>query len=95
MEGRHTGEVNAAMTDTMINDIEGLQYRTLKTMTTDAASNMRKAMKESMVIDTHFRCLAHVINICFVKALEQETVAQSIQKCKALAAATHRSTQKN
>ena len=64
-------------------------------MTTDAASNMRKAMKESMVIDTHFRCLAHVINICVVKALEQETVAQSIQKCKALAAATHRSTQKN
>jgi len=95
MEGRHTGEVIAAMTDTMINDIEGLQFRTLKTMTTDAASNMRKAMKESMVIDTHLRCLAHVINICVVKALEQETVAQSIQKCKALAAATHRSTQKN
>jgi len=48
-QGRHTGESIAALTDMMICNISGLQPETYKTMTTDAASNMRKAMEESFV----------------------------------------------
>jgi len=93
-EGRHTGEAIAALTDAMINSIPGLKNDTYKSMTTDAAANMRKAMAESLVIDSHLRCIDHIINTCVQKALEEEAVCQAIQKCKDLAAATHRSTVK-
>ncbi len=63
-------------------------------MTTDAASNMRKAMEESMVIDKHFKCLDHVINVCVQKALEDPAVSVAVQKCKDLASATHSSSSK-
>jgi hypothetical protein len=63
-------------------------------MTTDAASNMRKAMQESMVIDKHFHCVDHIINVCVNKALEDPTVSLAVQKCKDLATATHRSSSK-
>ncbi len=33
---------------------------------------MQKAMQESVMINTHLRCLARVINTCVVKALEEE-----------------------
>ncbi len=45
MEGRHTGEAIAAMTDAIIRERSGLKDETFKMMTTDAATNMRKAMK--------------------------------------------------
>jgi hypothetical protein len=95
VQGRHTGELIASVTDSMINGIEGLATSTFKTMTTDAAANMRKAMQESTVIDVHFRCLDHLINTSVTKALEEELVVVAVEKCKALAVATHRSTQKN
>jgi hypothetical protein len=63
-EGQHTGEAVAAMTDAMIGEIRGLSPDTFKTMTTDAASNMRKAMRESTVVNAHLRCIDHVINTC-------------------------------
>jgi hypothetical protein len=53
LEGRHTGEAIAAMTDSMIGEISGLPAETFKTMTKDAASNMRKAMRESATISYH------------------------------------------
>ena len=95
VQGRHTGELIASVTDSMINGIEGLASSTFKTMTTDAAANMRKAMQESNEIDVHFRCLDHLINTSVNKALEEELVVAAVEKCKALAVATHRSTQKN
>jgi hypothetical protein len=63
-------------------------------MTTDAASNMRKAMEESMVIDKHFKCVDHVINVCVQRALDDSAVSAAVQKCKDLASATHRSSSK-
>jgi hypothetical protein len=79
----------------MINNIPGLKQECYKTMTTDAASNMRKAMEESMVIDKHFKCVDHVINVCVQRALDEPTVSGAVQKCKDLASATHRSSTKN
>jgi hypothetical protein len=64
MEGHRTGEAIAAMTDSMIGEISGLPAETFKMMTTDAASNMRKAMRESATINSHLRCIDHVINTC-------------------------------
>jgi hypothetical protein len=64
LEGCHTGEAIAAMTDSMIGEISGLPADTFKTMTTDAASNMRKAMKESATINGHLLCIDHIINTC-------------------------------
>lgn len=93
-EGRHTGELVAAMTDQMIKNIPGLKPSTFSTITTDSASNMRKAMREALTIDTHFRCVDHIINVCVNRALEEDLVSQSIAKCKDLASATHRSTLK-
>ncbi len=63
-------------------------------MTTDAASNMQKAMEESMVIDKHFKCVDHVINVCVQRALNDPAVSVAVQKCKDLASATHRSSSK-
>jgi len=93
-EGRHTGELVAAMTDQMIKNIPSLKPSTFSTITTDSASNMRKARREALTIDTHFRCVDHIINVCVNRALEEELVSQSIAKCKDLASATHRSTLK-
>ncbi len=93
-QGRHTGESIAALTDAMINNIPGLKEDCYKTMTTDAASNMIKGMQESLVIDKHFRCIDHLINVCVQNALLEESVSQAVQKCKDLASATHRSSSK-
>jgi len=93
-QGRHTGESIAALTDSMITNIPGLKEDCYKTMTTDTASNMIKAMEESLVIDKHFKCVDHIINVCVLKALEDESVSQAVQKCKDLASATHRSSSK-
>jgi hypothetical protein len=93
-QGRHTGESIAALTDMMINNIPGLKQECYKTMTTDAASNMRKAMEESMVIDKHFKCVDHVINVCVQRALDEPAVSGAVQKCRDLATATHRSSSK-
>jgi hypothetical protein len=93
-QGRHTGESIAALTDMMINNIPDLKEDCYKTMTTDAASNMRKAMEESLVIDKHFKCVDHVINVCVQKALDDPAVSLAVQKCKDLATATHRSSSK-
>ena len=51
-------------------------------------------MEESMVIDKHFKCVDHVINVCVQRALDDPIVAIAVQKCKDLASATHRSTSK-
>jgi hypothetical protein len=93
-EGRHTGELVAALTDSMIKSIPGLKPDTFTTITTDSAANMRKAMKEALTVDSHLRCVDHIINTCVNKALEEESVSLAIQKCKDLASATHRSTLK-
>ena len=71
----------------MINNIPGLRADCYRTMTTDAASNMRKAMEESMVIDKHFKCVDHVINVCVQRALDDSAVSAAVQKCKDLASA--------
>jgi hypothetical protein len=88
-EGMHTGEAIAAFTNVMIKNIPGLYQSTYKTITMDEASNMCKAMREALTIETHLRCVAHIINVCINKALEVETVTLTIQKCKDLATATH------
>jgi hypothetical protein len=93
-EGRHTGELVAALTDQMIKSIPGLKPDTYTTITTDSAANMRKAMKEALTVDDHIRCVDHIINTCVNKALEEDVVNLVVQKCKDLASATHRSTLK-
>ncbi len=93
-EGRHTGELVAALTDQMIKSIPGLKPDTYTTITTDSAANMRKAMKEALTVDDHIRCVDHIINTCVNKALEEDVVSLAVQKCKDLASATHRSTLK-
>jgi hypothetical protein len=55
---------------------------------------MIKGMQESLVIDKHFRCIDHLINVCVQNALLEESVSQAVQKCKDLASATHRSSSK-
>jgi hypothetical protein len=93
-EGRHTGELVAALTDQMIKSVPGLKPDTYTTITTDSAANMRKAMKEALTVDDHIRCVDHIINTCVNKALEEDVVSLAVQKCKDLASATHRSTLK-
>jgi len=93
-EGRHTGELVAALTDQMIRNIPGMNDATFTTITTDSAANMRKGMRNSLTVDTHLRCVDHIINTCVTKALEEDVVSQAIQKCKDLASATHRSSLK-
>ncbi len=78
----------------MIRNIPGMNDDTFTPITTDSAANTRKAMRESLTVDTHLRCVDHIINTCFTKALEEDIVSQTIQKCKDLATATHRSTLK-
>jgi hypothetical protein len=55
---------------------------------------MRKAMEESFVIDKHFKCVDHVINVCVQRALDEPAVSSAVQKCRDLATATHRSSSK-
>ncbi len=93
-EGRHTGELVAALTDQMIKSIPDLKLDTYSTITTESAANMCKAMKEALTVDDHIRCVDHIINTCVNKALEEDVVNLAVQKCKDLASATHRSTLK-
>jgi hypothetical protein len=83
-EGRHTGEAIAALTDSMINSIPGLKNDTYKSMTTDAAANMHKAMAESLVIDSHLRCIDHIINTCVQKALKKKPSAKPYRNARTL-----------
>ena len=62
----------AALTDQMIRNIPGMNDETFTTITTDYAANMRKAMRESLTVDTHLRCVDHIINTCVTKALEED-----------------------
>jgi len=78
-EGRSTGQAIALATDSMIAQVN-LPSGTIKTMTTDAASNMIKGMKDSNEIDNHLLCLDHIINTCINKSLEVNGIKELVEK---------------
>ena len=75
-KGRLTADLVAAITDQMIKNVPGSKHSTFTTITTDSASNMSKAIKDALTIDSHLSCIDHIINVCVNKALEEELVSK-------------------
>lgn len=77
--------------DTMITD-QKMSEGTVLTMVTDAASNFKRAVADSPVIDDHHICLCHVINLALQDCLNQEEIKPTMDIIRRLAKATHQST---
>jgi len=62
-------------------------------MVTDSASNILKTLRELEIVNDNVRCIGHVLNNAVKDAFEKCDSLQSfIQRCKHIAACTHKST---
>lgn len=93
-EARHTGEEIMDRIDSMIRRINHLKPETRRTMVCDGATNLKKAMADSLEITDQHTCLAHIISNALKDALNVKDVAATVQKCRDLATCTHKSVQR-
>jgi tRNA (cytidine32/guanosine34-2'-O)-methyltransferase len=89
----HTGQVIAEKIDSMLEEIPLPSEATI-TFTTDGASSMAKAMRESPLVHDHLVCICHTISNCLQEALHHPDVAPAIKMLQDLAAKTHMSIKK-
>jgi len=89
-EPNHTGELICSKTEAMLEDIPLPSSATI-TFTTDGASSMVKAMRESPLIHDHIICFCHIISNCLQDAFSHSMIEPAVNKLKELAGATHKS----
>jgi tRNA (cytidine32/guanosine34-2'-O)-methyltransferase len=86
----HTGQLIADKVDTMLEEIP-LPTEATITFTTDGASSMAKAMKDSPLVHDHLVCICHTISNCLQDAFAHPMIAPAINMLKDLAGKTHKS----
>lgn len=86
----HTAAVICSKLEAMIEEIPLPEQATVS-FTTDGASSMIKAMRESPLIHEHVVCFCHTISNSLQEAFSNPVVEPSVQKLKDLAGATHKS----
>lgn len=89
----HTGQVIAEKVDSMLEEIPLPSEATIS-FTTDGASSMAKAMRDSPLIHDHLVCVCHIISNSLQDALNHADVAPAIKMLTELASKTHMSIKK-
>lgn len=92
-KGSHKGAAIAAVLTDILKDYPALMNPNLKrVLTTDAASNMAKAIDECDHFEDQVICVAHILNNSIQEAVSQNTsVHESVNKFKALSQQLHKS----
>ena len=89
-EGRHTGILVAKKLDEIIDTLELPEIS--KALTTDNASNMKVAGKESTHIEKHIGCVDHSLNLIVNAGLKSVKEIQSaVDNFKKLVTSSHKS----
>ena len=89
-EGRHTGVLVARKLDEVINSLDLPEI--FKCMTTDNASNMKNACRDSFTIDKHLSCFDHTLNLVVNAGINSVAIIKnSVEKFKKLVAGCHKS----
>ena len=89
-EGRHTGILVAKKLDEIIDTLELPEIS--KALTTDNASNMKVAGKESAHIEKHIGCVDHSLNLVVNAGLKSVKEIQSaVENFKKLVTSSHKS----
>ena len=92
-EGRHTGVLTAKKLDEIINRLELPENEVCaKALTTDNASNMKVAGKESDLINNHQSCVDHTLNLIVNAGLKSvKEIKNSVESFKKLVTGCHKS----
>ena len=90
MNEEHTAENISKVLSSQVNAIPGKVEGQRVTAVTDSAANMLRSVADTENIDSHARCVAHVINNA-AEAGYKGSLAACIKRCKALAADSHKS----
>ena len=90
MNEEHTAENISKVLSSQVNAIAGKVEGQRVTAVTDSAANMLRSVADTENIDSHARCVAHVINNA-AEAGYKGSLAACIKRCKALAADSHKS----
>ena len=92
-EGRHTGQLVARKLDEVIVALNLPEDNCFKSMTTDNASNMKIACRDSVSIDKHLTCFDHSLNLVVNAAINHvQEVKASVEKFRKLVTGCHKST---
>ena len=91
-EGRHTGVLVAKKLDEVINSLRLPEENCFKSMTTDNASNMKIACRDSTTIDKHLTCFDHSLNLVVNAGINSvPQVKEAVDKFRKLVAGCHKS----
>ena len=91
-EGRHTGVLVAKKLDEVINELELPENDCFKTMTTDNASNMKIACRDSLTIDKHLSCFDHSLNLVVNAGINSVALLKTaVDNCRKLVTGCHKS----
>ena len=92
-EGRHTGQLVARKLDEIIATMGLPEENCFKSMTTDNASNMRIACRDSLTIDKHLTCFDHSLNLVVNAAINDvPQIKAAVDKFRKLVTGCHKST---
>lgn len=89
-EPSHTADLINEKTESLLEEIMLPESATI-TFTTDGASSMVKAMRESPMVHEHLICICHTISNSLQEAFSNAMFEKSITVLKDLAGATHKS----
>ena len=91
-EGRHTGVLVAKKLDEVINELELRETDCYKSMTTDNASNMKIACRDSLTIDKHLPCFDHSLNLVVNAGINSVPLLKNaVDTCRKLVTGCHKS----
>ena len=91
-EGRHTGQLVARKLDEIINSLDLSEENLFKSMTTDNASNMKIACRDSHTIDKHISCFDHSLNLVVNAGINSvDEIKASAEKFRKLVTSCHKS----
>ena len=88
--GEHNAENISKVLSDQVNQIAGKAEFLRITATTDSAANMVRSVADTENIDEHVRCIAHILNNACESGFKGG-MKNAINRCKALAADTHKS----
>ena len=91
-EGRHTGMLVARKLDEIVNALQLPEDNCFKTMTTDNASNMKIACRDSLTLDKHLSCFDHSLNLVVNAGINSvEEIKRAVEKFRKLVTGCHKS----
>lgn len=93
-KGKHTGTQIASVLEEVINSYPSVSNPNLQRVcTTDGASNMAKAIRETNPVVSQLICVAHMLNNAIQEAVTKSPIINDVVNCaKELSQKLHRST---